>query len=198
MPLLRSQFGATPETRLVFIDDHMTANAVNGCEVWTFDQFRASSADIHLACIAVADGKIRELLADKCLNAAIGIVEARAASVIEMDDVQIGPGACLSPFFTMTSNIRIGSFFHGNLYSYIEHDCVVGDFVTFAPGAQCNGNVHIGSHAYIGAGAIIRQGTSDNPLMIGDGATVGMGAVVVKNVPAGATVIGNPARILEK
>ena len=40
---------------------------------------------------------------------------------------------------------------------------------------------------------MIRQGLS-----IGPGATVGMGAVVTKNVPAGATVAGNPARFLKK
>ena len=38
----------------------------------------------------------------------------------------------------------------------------------------------------------------DKPLRIGDGATIGMGAVVLEDVPAGATVVGNPARILKK
>ncbi|WP_367947237.1 DapH/DapD/GlmU-related protein [Sphingopyxis sp. BSNA05] len=104
-----------------------------------------------------------------------------------------GAGACLSPFVTLTSNITIGRCFHANLYSYVEHDCVVGDYVTFAPGAKANGNVTIGDHAYIGAGAILRQGIS-----IGAGATVGMGAVVTRDVAAGQTVVGNPARPLNK
>ena len=50
--------------------------------------------------------------------------------------------------------------------------------------------VRIGSHCWIGAGAII---TTD----VGDQATVGAGSVVVKSVPAGATAVGNPARVLE-
>jgi acetyltransferase-like isoleucine patch superfamily enzyme len=94
---------------------------------------------------------------------------------------------------TFTSNIKVGRCFHANLYSYVEHDCVIGDFVTFAPGVHCNGNVRIGDYAYIGSGAIIKQG-----LTIGRGATVGMGAIVTKDVPEGVTVVGNPARILEK
>ena len=88
--------------------------------------------------------------------------------------------------------------FHANLYSYVEHDCVIGNYVTFAPGVKCNGNIHIHDHAYIGSGAVIKQGTADHPLIIGYGAVVGMGAVVTKSVPAGATVVGNPARIIRQ
>jgi acetyltransferase-like isoleucine patch superfamily enzyme len=75
---------------------------------------------------------------------------------------------------------------------------MIGDYVTFAPGVQCNGNVHIGDHAYVGAGAIIRQGKPGEPLRIGVGAIVGMGAVVTHDVAAGMTVVGNPARPLDR
>src|SRR5690606_28854820 len=147
----------------------------------------------RFAALAIANARVREALDHRCRTAGIDVIGVFAANVIIMDDVEIGPGALLSPFVTLTSNIRIGRCFHGNLYSYVEHDCVIGDYVTFAPGVRCNGNVTIGSHAYIGSGAIIRQGIS-----IGAGATVGMGAVVTKDVPPGVTVVGNPARIMEK
>ena len=115
-----------------------------------------------------------------------------------MDEAQIAAGAALSPFVTVASNIKIGKCFHANLYSYVEHDCIIGDFVTFAPGVKCNGNIHIEDHAYIGAGAMIKQGMPGQPLVIGRGAIVGMGAVVTRSVPAGAVVVGNPARIVEQ
>jgi sugar O-acyltransferase (sialic acid O-acetyltransferase NeuD family) len=135
-------------------------------------------------------------LALQCAAEGLGFFEVRAPNVVQMDDVQLGPGAILSPFVTLTSNIRIGRHFHANLYSYVEHDCVIGDFVTFAPGVKCNGNVVIEDHAYIGTGAVIKQGAPGAPLVIGRGAVVGMGAVVTKNVPAGTTVVGNPARAM--
>lgn len=49
----------------------------------------------------------------------------------------------------------------------------------------------IGDDVSIGAGAIII-----GAIHVGDGASVGAGAVVVKDVPAGATVVGNPARVV--
>ena len=114
-----------------------------------------------------------------------------------MDAVELGEGAIISPFVTITSNVRIGRHFHANLYSYVAHDCVIGDFVTFAPAVRCNGNVVIEDHAYVGTGAILKQGKPGEPLIIGRRAVVGMGAVVTKNVPEGMTVIGNPARPLK-
>lgn len=194
MPLLRTRLRMDEQdARLVFIDDDPWASSINGHPVWMFDRFTDEPAKERFAVLAIADSAIRQKLDIRCHDAGVGIVGATAANVIVMDDVEIGPGALLSPFVTLTSNIRIGRCFHANLYSYVEHDCVIGDYVTFAPGVHCNGNVTIGDHAYIGSGAILRQGVS-----VGSGATVGMGAIVTKDVPPGVTVIGNPARILEK
>lgn len=190
MPLLRSERHDTG-AKIVFIDDAPRSNQVNGHDVWTFERF--ASAGSGAAALAVADAKIRAMLDLRCSAAGISIISVKADNVIIMDDVNIGPGAILSPFVTLTSNINIGRCFHANLYSYVEHDCTIGDYVTFAPGVRCNGNVTIGDYAYIGSGAVIRQGIS-----IGAGATVGMGAIVTKDVLEGTTVIGNPARMMEK
>ena len=133
----------------------------------------------------------RRVLAERCTAHGIEFYGVRAAQSVVMDDVAIGPSGLFSPWTTLTSNIRIGAHFHCNIYSYVEHDCVIGDFVTFAPAVRCNGKVTIGHGAYLGANCTIRQGLS-----IGAGAVIGMGAVVVKDVPAGATVVGNPARLL--
>lgn len=190
MPLLRVQH---PQADCVFIDDGQALGDVNGHEILGWGEFLARQSDEKAVSIAIAASRIRQTLADKCSAADVPLIEARAASVVQMDDVVIGDGACLSPFVTLTSNIRIGRCFHGNLHSYVEHDCVIGDFVTFAPGAKVNGNVIIGDHAYIGSGAVLRQGVT-----IGAGAVVGMGAVVTRDVPPGATVIGNPAKPLIK
>ena len=198
MPIAREQLAAREESRLVFVDDNANGQSVNGHEVLTLEEFLRIPAAEHSIAVAIAAPAVRQDVSNRCSEAGASFFEVRARSVVVMDDVHIGKGALISPFVTFTSNIRIGDHFHANLYSYVEHDCVIGDYVTFAPGVRCNGNVHIGDQAYIGAGAIIRQGKSGEPLRIGAGATVGMGAVVIADVPDGATVVGNPARLLQR
>jgi sugar O-acyltransferase (sialic acid O-acetyltransferase NeuD family) len=160
--------------------------------------FKAEPAAEKAVLPAVANGRVREKLARQLALDGIQLWSVQADNSVIMDEAQIAAGAALSPFVTVASNIKIGKCFHANLYSYVEHDCIIGDFVTFAPGVKCNGNIHIEDHAYIGAGAMIKQGTPGQPLVIGRGAIVGMGAVVTRSVPAGAVVVGNPARIVEQ
>jgi sugar O-acyltransferase (sialic acid O-acetyltransferase NeuD family) len=182
---------------LVFVDDAPSSAVVNGRRVLTYREFITVPAVSRAVCIAIAESRIRERLAEQCKSDGVQTFSVQASSVVVMDSVVVGEGAIFSPFVTLTSNIRIGRYFHANLYSYVEHDCVIGDFVTFAPGVHCNGNVSIGDHAYLGAGCVLRQGVPGAPLIIGSGAVVGMGAVVTRSVPPGATVVGNPARILK-
>ena len=194
MPLARSHLQLSNDDRLVFVDDGLSSARINGHDVLSLRGFSELGVREKSIAIAIADPATRMKLVARCVEAGLDFFSVSAPSSLIMDEVIIGEGALISPFVTLTSNIKIGRHFHANLYSYVEHDCVIGDFVTFAPGVKCNGNVHIGDGTYVGAGAIIRQGTTDKPLRIGPQAVIGMGAVVTKDVTAGSTVIGNPAR----
>ena len=200
MPVARQQLARDSDaSEIVFIDDALESVAdVNGHRAMNYQAFLNESASEKYVQIAIANSRVREKIAQLLESDGILLWSITADNVVLMDQIELAEGSALSPFVTMTSNIKIGKCFHANLYSYVEHDCVIGDFVTFAPGVKCNGNIHIHAHAYIGAGAMIKQGTPDQPLVIGAGAIVGMGAVVTKSVPAGATVVGNPARLVTK
>ena len=198
MPLVRQQFPTLAKDSFVFIDDGQAGNSLNDYTVLSYQDFLAKPSTHKAVTIAIANSQVREKLVKRLTEDQIQHLDIQASNTVILDEVTIGEGSLLCPFTCLTSNIKIGKFFHANIYSYVAHDCVIGDYVTFAPGVKCNGNILIEDHAYIGTGAVIKQGTPDKPLVIGKGAVVGMGAVVTKSVPAGVTVVGNPARILEK
>ena len=199
MPLVRAQARLQDEeSEIVFVDDNAADALTNGARVLSYSQFLEQPARDRQLCFAIAASHVRERLAERARADGVRSLDVAAANVVLLDDVIVGPGAILCPFVTLTSNVRVGKHFHANIYSYVAHDAVIGDFVTFAPGVKCNGNVVVEDHAYIGTGAVLRQGKPGDPLVIGRGAVVGMGAVVTKNVPPGVTVVGNPARPLVK
>ena len=78
--------------------------------------------------------------------------------------------------------------------TFVAHEVVIADHPFAAPPRggpeRASAGVTIGENAWIGARAIVLGGAT-----IGDDAVVGAGAVVRGDVPAGATVVGNPARV---
>lgn len=201
MPLARASLStllASNNAELFFVvENDVNQEWVNGYSILNMEQFLSLPGELFFN-IAIGASDVRQRIAQLCEDRGALPFSIIAGNVVTLDNNKIGHGVILSPFVTITSNAEIGNYFHANIYSYIAHDCVIGNFVTFAPGVQCNGNVHIQDHAYIGTGAVIKQGTSTQPLVIGRGAIVGMGAVVTKSVAPGETVIGNPARPLQK
>lgn len=200
MPIARNQLmkNNIDTKHLYFIDDNASVDNINGHQVLSFEQFLAIEAQERFVSIAIANSQVREKLIQRCQENNIKPWTVVADNVCILDSVELAEGAILNPFVTLTSNIKIGKQFHANIYSYVAHDCVIGDYVTFAPSVKCNGNIIIEDHAYIGTGAVLKQGTPEKPLVIGRGAVIGMGAVVTKSVPAETTVVGSPAKPLIK
>lgn len=186
------------DSEIFFIDDNPKSSIINSISVVSYNDFLKIEARQKTVVVAIADAKVRKKIERKCINDSIEIFSVKASNVVIMDDVVIEHGFILCPFVTLTSNIKIGKSFHANIYSYVAHDCEIGDYVTFAPSVHCNGNVKIEDDVYVGTGAIIKQGKPGAPIVIGKGATIGMGAVVTKSVEPGAVVIGNPARPFQK
>jgi sugar O-acyltransferase (sialic acid O-acetyltransferase NeuD family) len=184
---------------LVFVTEQQPSEkTVNQHPVLTVEEFFAHTSQEKFFNIAISDFNVRKRIAEMMQDGGAIPFQINALNRVELTNNQIAEGAIFCPFTTVTSNAIIGKFFHANIYSYVAHDCVIGDYVTFAPNVHCNGNVVIEDNVYVGTGVIIKQGTPHSPVVIGKGAVLGMGAVVTKNVPPGETVVGNPAKIFHK
>ena len=103
-------------------------------------------------------------------------------------------GVIVAAGVRFTNHIQVGDFGIFNQSATIAHDVVIGDFVHLAPGSIVSGNVSIGHLCWIGAGAVINQGTNDNKLHIGDNTVIGSGAVVIRPCDGDAVYAGVPAK----
>jgi UDP-2-acetamido-3-amino-2,3-dideoxy-glucuronate N-acetyltransferase len=151
-----------------------------------------------------------------------------SAQVHPLSDVQskeIGEGTCVWQYCVIFAGAKIGKNCNICAQVLIEGDVVVGDNVTIKSGVQLWDGVRIEDNVFIGPNAtfandlfprskkypneflktVIRAGASIGAnatilpgVVIGENAMVGAGTVVTKDVPSMATVVGNPAKILEK
>lgn len=94
----------------------------------------------------------------------------------------------------LTSGVAIGDFCILNQNTTIAHDCVLESFVHVAPGANVSGNVHLKNGCWIGAGAVVNQGSNTGKRFVGENTMVGSGAVVTNDCEANAVYAGVPAK----
>jgi sugar O-acyltransferase (sialic acid O-acetyltransferase NeuD family) len=114
-------------------------------------------------------------------------------SAVVAPSAVLEPGCVVFPLVVVGARTRIGEGTIVNRGALIGHHTSIGAFGFVGPGANIAGKVSIGGGVHIGLGAVVRDG-----LEVGDGATIGAGAVAVGPVASGSTVVGVPARPIER
>lgn len=105
----------------------------------------------------------------------------------------VGAGSVVFAGAVVNIGARLGRAVIINTGATVDHDCVLEDGVHVSPGAHLAGGVTVGRESWVGIGSAVREGVT-----IGHQVCVGAGAVVVKSIADGLTVVGNPARPLER
>lgn len=114
-------------------------------------------------------------------GADVGLRVHMGAGTVVMGAARLSPRAC------------VGEHVLVSYLSAVGHDSVIGDGASVMPGAMVSGGVEVGAGAVIGTNAAVLEG-----IRIGDHAVVGAGAVVVEDVAPGVTVLGVPARPVDR
>ena len=146
-------------------------------------------------------------------NAAATETPATRRELLRERFASVGDGTVVRPPFHCDYGLHISLGAHVFLnFGCVILDCApvsIGDRTQIGPGVQILTPDHprepgpreaglefarairIGRNVWIGGGALILPGVT-----VGDDAIVGAGSVVTRDVPAGATVVGNPARVV--
>ena len=104
----------------------------------------------------------------------------------------VGRGCQIEPLAVLAPYAELEDFVTLNRKVSVGHHTRIGAYCTLNPDANVAGHCTLGEGVTVGMGANIVDGTR-----IGDGAVVAAGALVTRNVPAGALVMGVPARVRE-
>ncbi len=145
---------------------------------------------IYLCGLGLPGTKTR--LTESLLKAGAAFISLVHPSVIMGERVKLGQGVIICPGAILTCDIQLGDFVTINLGTTIGHDVAVGDWTTVSSQCDLTGHVKIAEAVFIGSKVSVIPSRK-----IGAGSLVGAGSVVVRDVPPGATVFGNPAATLK-
>lgn len=149
--------------------------------------------DIHfIVSIGPGKGAARLQVHDRLRSRGLQPMVAIHRTAFVASNAFIGEGSQVYALAAVCADAQIGKACIINTAASVDHECILAEGVSIGPGARLAGLVTVERNADIYTGAVILP-----RLRIGEAAVVGAGAVVLKDVPPGAVVAGNPARVIK-
>ncbi|MFC1465581.1 MAG: acetyltransferase [Candidatus Brachytrichaceae bacterium NZ_4S206] len=140
------------------------------------------------AIIAIGNNQTRKQVAERAAEVGWMTLVHPAAWVDRHAQLDVGTVVCAGA--VIQPQARLGRHVIVNTSASVDHDCVLSDYAQVGPGAHLAGAVVLGEGVMMGTGSVAIPSVK-----IGDWTTIGAGAVVIRDLPAGITAVGVPARV---
>lgn len=142
--------------------------------------------------VCAGKGAVRERIVRRL--AAAGVGPERYTTVVHPSvevpqSCTVGPGSIVLAGCVLTAQVVLGAHVVLMPHVTVTHDDVVEDFATLCAGVTLGGHVRVGRAAYLGMSSSVRE-----RVVVGEESVLGMGGVLVRDLPAGETWTGVPAR----
>ncbi|HXN08624.1 MAG TPA: NeuD/PglB/VioB family sugar acetyltransferase [Candidatus Acidoferrales bacterium] len=159
-----------------------------------FERWRASAQSPAYFVVAVGGSRNADRLELMAMLQSAGLTAATLIhpTAFVAASAQIGEGSQILAHASVCADAVLGKGCIVNTGASVDHDCQLGDGVHVAPGGILCGCVRVGTCAFIGAGAVLIPRIS-----VARDVVVAAGAVVIKDVLAGQTVGGVPAKTMD-
>lgn len=159
----------------------------------TIAQLQSTTEPLHVV-VAVGNGRSRAAIVARLTapHLSFATLLHPAVACRPYQHLTIGEGSIIAQGCILTCDITLGRHVLLNLGCTIGHDAVLEDFCSLMPHANVGGAARLATGVYLGTNATVIQGVS-----VGANTIVGAGAVAVRDLPAGITAVGVPAKELE-
>ena len=177
---------------IIFIDDNKPEGSFMGLEMMQLNTAMERYHEIEFV-IAVGEPKTKKKIYERLLS-----LNCKFGSVISPDSqvspyCKLGKGLVIKRGAIISADAIIGDDTTIQSYACIGHDAIIGSHCQISTHVDIGGQTVVGDCVFVGLNAPVRE-----LLKIGDYAIISAGAVVLKDVDADVTVMGNPARVISR
>ena len=173
-----------------FVDDKNSGTILLGIPIISTEDCYRRFPD-HNYCVAIGDNAVREKVANaikKDLPRSKFPSLSHRTSVIGISSV-VGEGTVLMPQCNVGPKSTVGRFCIINTGSSIDHDCILNDYASIAPGVVTGGKVSVGLRSSISIGATVKHGIS-----VGDDTVIGASSYVNEDIGSRTVAFGIPCK----